>query len=314
MTSISELQKTARSQLNSLLVDGYNDLDNNEKWTFTRYIRKVLPLDGFVFWVKASLLDEEKDNAKNEITVNGYLHLTTDSLQEDEEIYDKNVVTFTATQNIDPFNEVSSSEMYISEFCGIKFAFDLRTGFNKPADLYHYTGEAVYPRMLTQLIDDLDDLDLDNVVVSSSLPIWLGADLDQTLFPAKLAQQNFHPPYVSVKCGNPRPLAGGYSTGKNGTTYQLVEEDVTLTMTGLRNNEALDLVQKVVERAGDGLLEMGVMNVPIVQDVLDNQNEFNILSMRKTVTFRVNYYQERIRDISRGLILKVIPHIYRSKP
>ena len=316
MTSISELTSTAKTQLNQTLVDGLNFLDNNETWTFTKYVRRVLPLDGYVFWVRADLLAADAPGVTsrpNTLKLKGYLHLTTDSLQEDEEIYDKNVVTFTAVEDMDPFNEVSNDELYLGEFFGLQFSFDMRHGLNKPADLYHYTGEAVYPRMLTQFVDDIDDLDLENVVVSSSLPIWLQLNKICPMFPAKLADQNFRPPYASVKCSSVSPIAGSYMLGSNSSQAQLVRENVTITLTGLRNNEALDFIRMVTEYTMRDDAQMGVMNTPFIQDERDSQNEFNILSMRKTITFQVNYYQEAIRNVSRRLIVEAIPKIYRSK-
>ncbi|MBL4028075.1 hypothetical protein H5I45_24615, partial [Escherichia coli] len=55
MPSLSELQN-AKTELNATLTQGLDDLSRFQVVTFTKYIRKVLPLDGFVFWVKASVL------------------------------------------------------------------------------------------------------------------------------------------------------------------------------------------------------------------------------------------------------------------
>lgn len=287
-----------------MLVEGLNDLDNMEQWTFYKYVRRVLPLDGYVFWVKAGLIDGDTSEGPESVTLKGYLHLTTDSLQDDEEIYDKNIVTFTATEKIDPFNAADNTVMYIAEFYGLKFAFDMRHGLNAPADLYHYTGEAVYPRMLTQFIDEGNKLDLENVVVSSSLPIWMGLNTSYPIYPAKLADQNQAPPYISIKCKSPRPIAGAYSLGPTGEQTQLVREEVEITLTGLRNNEAMDFIRLVTEYTLSKSAEMGVMNTPVIEDKRDNQNEFNILAMRKVIAFDVNYYQTRMRDVARKLILK----------
>jgi hypothetical protein len=45
---------------------------------------------------------------------------------------------------------------------------------------------------------------------------------------------------------------------------------------------------------------MGIMNIPVVQDERVTQNELNIIAMRKTIKFKINYYQQRMRDLSRG--------------
>jgi hypothetical protein len=59
MPSLSELQQTAKTELNATLTQGLDDLSRFQVVTFTKYIRKVLPLDGFVFWVKASVLSDD---------------------------------------------------------------------------------------------------------------------------------------------------------------------------------------------------------------------------------------------------------------
>ncbi|EHW9509502.1 hypothetical protein K3M34_005029, partial [Salmonella enterica] len=173
MPSLSELQQTAKTELNATLTQGLDDLSRFQVVTFTKYIRKVLPLDGFVFWVKASVLSSAPDSEPDTVNVKGYLHLTTESIQDDEQLYDRNVVTFTAQADIDPFNDIGSDVLYIGEFFGIQFSFSRRTGLNEAANLYHYSGEAIFPYMRSQIINSADDIDLADVVVSNSLPIWL---------------------------------------------------------------------------------------------------------------------------------------------
>ncbi|EGC3888967.1 hypothetical protein H9A47_005177, partial [Salmonella enterica] len=131
MPSLSELQQTAKTELNATLTQGLDDLSRFQVVTFTKYIRKVLPLDGFVFWVKASVLSSAPDSEPDTVNVKGYLHLTTESIQDDEQLYDRNVVTFTAQADIDPFNDIGSDVLYIGEFFGIQFSFSRRTGLNE---------------------------------------------------------------------------------------------------------------------------------------------------------------------------------------
>ncbi|HDY3908742.1 TPA: hypothetical protein RPD80_004851, partial [Salmonella enterica] len=59
--------------------------------------------------------------------------------------------------------------------------------------------------------------------------------------------------------------------------------------------------------------EMGVMNIPVIQDERVTQNELNIIAMRKKVKFKVNYYQQRMRNVARRLITSAIPSIYVEK-
>ncbi|EBR4477755.1 hypothetical protein B1G57_24265, partial [Salmonella enterica] len=266
MPSLSELQQTAKTELNATLTQGLDDLSRFQVVTFTKYIRKVLPLDGFVFWVKASVLSSAPDSEPDTVNVKGYLHLTTESIQDDEQLYDRNVVTFTAQADIDPFNDIGSDVLYIGEFFGIQFSFSRRTGLNEVANLYHYSGEAIFPYMRSQIINSADDIDLADVVVSNSLPIWLSLSQFMPMYPAMLSVQNLVPPYATVKCGEPSPVAGAFCLDEKQNQYQLVSEDVTITVTGLRNAAVEDFLRYVQDYTLSDKAEMGVMNIPVIQD------------------------------------------------
>lgn len=310
MPSLSELQQTAKTELNAALMQGLDDLSRYEVVPFTKYIRKVLPLDGFVFWVKASVLTDDPDPAPDTKDVKGFLHLTTESIQDDEQLYDRNVVTFTAQSDIDPFNDIGGDVLYIGEFFGIQFSFSRRTGLNESAGLFHYTGEAIFPYMRSQIINSADDIDLSDVVVSSSLPIWLSLNKYMPMYPAMLSLQNLTPPYATVKCSDPIGVAAGAYLDDHSSQWQLVSEDVTISITGLRNAAAEDFLAYVHQYTmGDGA-EMGVMNIPVIQDDRITQNELNIIAMRKTIKFKINYYQQRMRNVARQVIAKSIPSIY----
>lgn len=311
MPSLNELSR-AKTDLNASLVQGQNDF-SHPAVTFTKYVRKVLPLDGFIFWVKASILSDDPDSEPDTKTVKGYLHLTTESIQDEEQLYDKNVVTFTAQSDIDPFNDIGAEVLYIGEFYGIRFAFSRRSGLNEPANIYHYTGNAIYPHMLSQIVDSPDGIDLADVVVSNSLPIWLTLSDFMPMYPAMLSVQNLAPPYATVKCGEPVPVAGAFYLDDKQNQYQLVSEDVTITVTGLRNAAVEDFLLYVQQYTLSEQAEMGVMNIPVVQDERVTQNELNIIAMRKKVKFKVNYYQQRMRNVARSLITSAIPSIYVEK-
>lgn len=313
MPSLSELQQTAKTELNATLTQGLDDLSQYQIVTFTKYVRRVLPLDGFVFWIKASIISDDPNPEPDTVDVKGYLHLTTESIQDDEQLYDRNVVTLTAQSDIDPFNDIGPDVLYIGEFYGIQFSFSRRTGLNEPARLYHYTGEAVYPHMRSQIINSADDIDLSDVVVSSSLPVWLGLNQYMPMFPAMLSTQNLSPPFATIRCSSVTPIAGSFYVDERDNQYQLVSEDVTISVTGLRNAAVEDFLRYVQQYTLRDDAEMGVMNIPVVQDERVTQNELNVIAMRKTIKFKVNYYQQRMRDVSRGLILSAIPSIYPEK-
>lgn len=311
MPSLSELNN-AKTELNAALTDGLDDLSRYQEVMFTRYIRKVLPLDGFVFWVKASLTDVA-DPTQDAVQVKGYLHLTTETIQNDEQLYDRNVVTFTAQSDIDPFNDIGSNVLYIGEFFGLQFSFSRRIGLNEPANLYHYTGEAIFPHMRSQIINSADDIDLTDVVVSSSLPIWLTLNQYIPMYPAMLSSQNISPPFATVKCSNTTPIAGAFYLDDQQNQYQLVSEDVTLSLTGLRNAQTMDFLRYVQDYTLRDDAEIGVMNIPVVQDERVTQNELNIIAQRKTIKFKVNYYQQRMRNVARKLVAFSIPSISPEK-
>lgn len=312
MPSLNELSQ-AKTELNASLVQGLEDISRSASVTFTKYVRKVLPLDGFVFWVKASILAEDPNSEPDTREVKGYLHLTTETIQDEEQLYDKNVVTFTAQADIDPFNDIGSEVLYIGEFYGIQFAFSRRSGLNEPANIYHYTGHAIYPHMLSQIINSVDDIDLADVVVSNSLPIWLSLNHFMPMYPAMLSLQNLAPPYATVKCGEPVPVAGAFYLDEKSNQYQLVSEEVTIYITGLRNAAAEDFLRYIQEYTLNDDAEMGVMNIPVVKDDRVTQNELNIIAMRKIVKFKINYYQQRMRNVARRLITSAIPSIYVEK-
>ena len=167
--------------------------------------------------------------------------------------------------------------------------------------------------MRSQIINSADDIDLSDVVVSSSLPVWLALSQYMPMFPAMLSTQNLSPPYATVKCSNTAPIAGSFYLDEQQNQYQLVSEDVTISITGLRNAGVEDFLRYVQQYTLGDDAEMGVMNIPVVQDERVTQNELNIIAMRKTIKFKVNYYQQRMRNVARKLITSAIPSIYPEK-
>ena len=57
MASVQETSG-AKTPLGASLADGLNTISLNQELTFTLYVKLVLPLDGYVFWVNASLLTD----------------------------------------------------------------------------------------------------------------------------------------------------------------------------------------------------------------------------------------------------------------
>ena len=164
MATIAE--SSNQDQLAATLADGVNTLSLNQTITFTQYTRQVLPLDGWIFWLKTG----------QTITASGSLHYSTDQEQREDETIGINSVIFTTMQPINDMNAASPDTLYIGEIDSIRFSFNRRGNFYKQANVFHYQGDAIYPAMESQIIDDPATLDLTDIVVSNSLPFWLRSE------------------------------------------------------------------------------------------------------------------------------------------
>jgi len=311
---------TAKPQLASGLAQGVETLSNNEQVTFTLYVKLVLPLDGYVFWVNASLLtDSALFNASqyNKLLYNNYpegvparqlvasgsFHFSSDvqMLEDRQTVF--NHTTFTSLVEIADFNLINPQFQYIATYQGMRFAFNTRANFYKQADLYHYRGDALYSVMNTQIIDTMTGFDTQSVIVSNSLPIWLSLNQFFPMYPSYLVDQNIVPAYAAVDI-NPSlttALQDFPLLDPNSNPFQLVKDTVKITMYGIRNHEALNFVQYILDysRNTDNI---GLMNMPVMQDEKMTQSELGIMAQKKTITFEVSYYQSTVNDIARQLI------------
>ena len=349
----------AKTPLGSDLAAGVDAISSNQKVTFTKYVRLVLPIDGSIFWVRATIISDGallnaavlNSAALNElplvsipaatITVKGSLHYATENRQQQEANYAVNRVVFTAESPVNDLNAVGPSTMYIGEFQGQRFAFSSRRSFYKQADLYHYAGDAIYPPMLSQIIDDAVQLANRGQVVSNSLPIWLsiadyfaptfgGIGLSfvigesaigggywpwkvpfapiPALFPSYLADDNLAPPFATIHIPpeSTQALASAPFLGRRLSHHQLAKDKVKVTFYGLRNEDALGFIDTVNQFSLD-TDRLGIMNIPTVRDEKQTQAEMNIIAMKKTVEYEVSYHQNQARDVARQLILSAIP-------
>jgi hypothetical protein len=317
-----------KSQLAAGLEAGVETLSLNQVVTFVRYIKLVLPFDGTVFWVRSdlvgpsALLNTATFNAayfnqpprplteRSQFEARGSMHYATDTFQLEDESFAKNTMTFTSQNPIDDLNEVSPQVMYIGEFDGLRFVFSQRGKFYRQADLYHYRGDAVYPALATQIIDDAALLDTANIVVSNSLPAWLQLSRYFPIYPSFLVPDNLEPPYgvVHIAEDGTRALQAVPLIDSRGAHYQLAADKVRFTLYGLRNFNALDWLDYVLRYSTDTDV-LGLMNMPIVRDAKKSQNELGIIAQKKTIEFEVSYYQTRIRDVGRQFILSCVPTI-----
>jgi hypothetical protein len=316
----------AKTALGSDLAAGIKTLSLNQEIEFKLYVRVVLPIDGYVFWVRYDLVSDpaiqtiltgplisKSTMPKRIVKAQGSLHYSTHIEQAEESTIGINRMVFTAIQPIQDFNKIAPGLMYVAKFDGgIRFAFSSRGSFYKQADVYHYLGDAVYPTMATQLVDDLEFFSTAQVV-SNSLPAWLalnnhapfyGFGNTIPLLPSFLVPQNETPPFASVHIvpESTHGLASAPTIDPATSTHtQLCSETVRITMWGLRNDQALDFVDCVYQYSADVSL-FGIMNIPVVQDDKKTQAELGVIAMKKTVTFEVSYLQHRINTVGNQII------------
>jgi len=310
----------AKPQLASGLAQGVETLSGNEQVTFTLYVKLVLPLDKYVFWVNATLLtDSALFNASqyNKLLYNNYpegvpsrqlvasgsFHFSSDvqMLEDRQSVFNHTI--FTSLVEIADFNLINPQFQYIATYQGMRFAFNTRANFYKQADLYHYRGDALYSVMNTQVIDTMTGFDTQSVIVSNSLPIWLALNQFFPMYPSYLVDQNIVPAYAAVDI-NPSlttALQDFPLLDPDSNPFQLVKDTVKITMYGIRNHEALNFVQYILDysRNTDNI---GLMNMPVMQDEKMTQSELGIMAQKKTITFEVSYYQTTVNDIARQLI------------
>lgn len=346
MATVDEALLSGRSPLASDLAEGVNAISSEQVVRFTKYVRLVLPLDGFVFWVRADLLSPSAlanafvanpfyldgagapvgvplNSAPRLITpaafvdAKGSLHYATDTRQEEASTYAQNRVVFTSLDEVQDLNEIGPNVLFIGTIDGVRFAFSTRGSFYRQAKLYHYVGNAVYSELDTQLVDKLDGFNSRDVVVSNSLPLWLalngyvpfyGFACPITLYPSFLVPNNLAPPYGSVHIApeSTRSLAGAPFLTSSSTHSQLCAETVKVTMFGARNFTALDFLDCVMQRSRD-YEDFGIMNMPAVRDEKRTQAELNAIAQKKSVVFEISYYQQRVNDVARQMILSAIP-------
>lgn len=336
MPSVNESVKTP---LAAGLAAGVNTLSLNQTVRFTKYVKLVLPLDGFIFWVKADLLSQSavinsmgingaalNQRAKIKtsapfIDVQGSLHYATTNQQNEDETVGVNNVIFTALSEIKDFNNINDNIVYLARLDpdGVLYSFNARSSFYAQADLYHYLGTAVYPAMLSQIIEDSRDFDRFDLVVSNSLPFWLAmigyqspviglGAISFPVYPSFAVPANLPPPYATIHIDPPGTMALQSSPVLDSSLshWQLLRDIVRITIYGVRNAGALNFLDFVNQYSRD-TDNIGIMNMPVVRDDKRTQSELNILAMKKIIDFEVSYYQTTARDVARQFISSSVP-------
>lgn len=347
MGAMGEAGLEQKTNQQATLDQGIDTVSNFQSVTFTKYVRVILPLDGFVFWVRAdlvsktALLNAMRFNTvafnagpsapidpRPQLTVEGDLHYASQANEEEAGSITLNQVVFTAEEEVTDLNAVGSSIMYLATITtpdgsAVRFTFSARGYLQNNSNVWHYRGNAVYADMASQIIDSPLELNTRSLVVSNSLPLWLAMNNhvqpDYELFgnptlilwPSFLVALNLPPPYAAVHIApeSTRALTTAPLLGPTASHQQLARDLVKITLYGLRNDAAQDFVDFVLEQS---LLYdlLGIMNTPILRDEKRTQVELNAIAMKKTIEFEVSYLQNRVRDIARQLILSSIPTYY----
>lgn len=331
--SVLDEAGTSSGFLKGTLDAGLDLLSQNFELTFIKYQRVILPLDGYVFWVRAALLAPSASyntgpynlirqnapktiaQAANTIVVKGSLHIQTVNQQSEDRNISINRVVFTAESEVLDLNAVDANTMYVAAYDEERFSFSQQNKFYQEADLYHYEGDAVYPTMETQIVDSVESLDFRNVIVSNSLPVWLTLNQFFPVYPSYLIAQNIEPPFASVHIEPhlTKALQAAPYKDSMSNSWQLVQDHVNVTIYGLRNFNAQDYLDYVYQYMLDTDV-MGLMSFPVIQDDKELQAELNTIAMKKEIHFEVSYNQVRIREVARQLIKKVFVKYLFERP
>lgn len=293
-----------QGQIRGPLATGLNVIDEQQVVNFVLYKQMILPADGFVFWVNSALINES--GLPTSFNARGSLHHTTVNTQDPEESMSVHRMVFTSLQVVDELAAIDGDSLWLGETAGQKYAFSSRSSWYRQAHLWHYSGDAVYPPLATQIVDTLPDLT--NRVVSNSLPVWLSLADAFPIYPSMLVADNIAPPFASAHIGEDDtfPMMAGPYFDKNSSRFQLAKDKVRIVTYGVRNNEIMDWIDSVQAYCIANPGTMGVMNSPIPKDAKRGQVEISAIAQKKVIEFEVNYYQTRTQDVARKLITEAL--------
>lgn len=330
-TLAESLESPVPTQIHDALAVGVDVLSGQQVVSFAPYVRTVLPIDGYVFWLNAKLLSPKQLAdaglpSADPVEVQGSLHYASAGYQVDDETIAIRKVDFTAETQITAFAEIAPKILYVGSWTAplgtFKFTFSSRGTYYVQADVHHYVGDAIYPAFEAQLIDDVDQFD-QRQVVSNSLPLWMAMlssppfpsliTLSLDLYPSFLVPDNLAPPYgvIDVSPSGTRALQSAPLFDRTESRAQLCADRVRVVLYGLNNDLAMDFIDYVSQYSElSGLF--GLMNAPVLRDEKRTQVELAALAMKKTIEFEVDYYQTRVRDIARKLIETAVPTFYLS--
>jgi hypothetical protein len=328
MPQINETAAQPQVGLAGALAAGLADISQQASITFATYARRVLPLDGYVFWLRTG-----------EFSQSGMLHHTAERAQNEDDTVTTDQIVFTTTKEVVQLNQASTEILIVGTIEGVRYAFRAHGMFAGQAGIWHYTGSSIVASLATQLIDDPGQLKPDTLIVSDSLPAWLSlinytppwlipANPLIPLYPSFLVPDNLSPPFgavhidpsrivamqaapvldtvwVPMRDGFGRPMIDGHGKPilEAMTKHtQLVQEAVRVTLYGCDNRSALAFLDLVLRYSVDTDV-IGMMNpMPSVRDDKRPWPEGMLIAQKKTIEFSISYNQSTIFNIANHLI------------
>jgi hypothetical protein len=314
VTTVTEATSNRKTPLGSELAAGVEFLSATQTINFTLYKRMILPLDGFLFWINNSLVTPAPVLPAT-VAIEGSLHYSTETEQEESSNLSVNTIVFTALKKCDVFQQLAPPWLYLATYHGIQFGFNSQGKYYQQADLWHYLGTAVKATKGTQVIDDVVSLNnLNNLIVTNSLPYWLmmpnyvppypGFKCPiSSIFPSFLVPANEPPPYASVHIEDTRALEAFAFLDIHLDSSQLASETVRIITYGVDNDDIITFLNFVIQYSRDWSY-IGIMNMPIINDLKETQSELQVIAQKKEIVFKVSYLQslQNSRSVTRQLI------------
>jgi hypothetical protein len=294
------INQFANNSMAATLSTGLNVISQNQTVTFTSYKRYILPVDGYVFWVQDPTIEP--------ISVFGSIHYSADQRQELDNTISFVNILFTTNTQIANLEEVQPSNIWIGAFDDFQFTFSSHANYYEQENMWHYEGQAVYPEMRTQVLNDISEIPQEPIV-SNSLPIWLPLGTDSVpVYPSFLVPENITPPYIVCHIGPEatKAIQPVQLLTSDLNLYQLCEDKVRFVIYGLNNQEALNFVAGIYTYLEFnpifGILSEGIT----VVDAKHIQSELNVIAQQKEITFSVSYVQSSVYDYALQYILKAL--------
>lgn len=174
MPSLEELAEQHSSQLSSVLKSAVETISSDQEITFRLYVRQVLPLDGFVYWVNAEIISCDElcrlnIESPTRLKIKGSLHRQVIAIQDESVSKDVNNIIFTPVQQVDDFNVENPDAIYLGEYGGVQFAFSRMESRYQQSGIFHYRGMAILPTMRSQIIDCEEDISDEQIISNLSL-------------------------------------------------------------------------------------------------------------------------------------------------